>query len=92
MCSLINQCVCIYIAIDATNIVFGAGTIDPWHALGITNYTGPVAQSTELPVYILGTAHCNDLYAPANSDPESLTTAREVIANQVANWLVANKK
>jgi len=74
-------------AIDATNVIFGAGTIDPWHALGITNYTGSVAQPTEYPVYILGTAHCNDLYAPSNSDPESLTVAREVIANQVAKWL-----
>lgn len=75
-------------AIDATNVVFAAGTIDPWHALGVTNYTVPaLPQETEYPVYILGTAHCNDLYAPASSDPESLVIAREVIANHVAKWV-----
>ena len=74
-------------AIDATNIVFAAGTIDPWHALGVTNYTHPLPESTEYPVYILGTAHCNDLYAPASSDPESLTSAREVIASHFAKWV-----
>lgn len=73
--------------IDATNIVFSAGTIDPWHALGVTNFTTSLPQLTEYPVYILGTAHCNDLYAPANSDPMSLTIAREVITEHVAKWL-----
>jgi len=73
--------------IDATNIVFAAGTIDPWHALGVTNYTSALPQSTEYPVYILGTAHCNDLYAPASTDPASLVIAREVIAGHVAKWV-----
>lgn len=73
--------------IDATNIAFSAGTIDPWHALGVTNYTSSLPQSTEYPVYILGTAHCNDLYAPANSDPTSLVNAREVIADHISKWL-----
>jgi hypothetical protein len=72
--------------IEGTNIVFPSGTIDPWHALGVTNTT-VLPQSTEESVYILGTAHCNDLYAPANSDPASLTQAREIIAAHVAKWL-----
>lgn len=63
------------------------GTIDPWHALGVTNSTPPLPQPTEHPLYILGTAHCNDLYAPANSDPQSLTDARNTIAQQVSAWL-----
>lgn len=73
--------------IDATNVLFAAGTIDPWHALGETNSTGPLSQMTEKVVYIEGTAHCHDLYAPANSDPAALTFAREEIAKQVASWL-----
>lgn len=73
--------------IDATNVIFSAGTIDPWHALGVTNYTGALAQPTEYPVYILGTAHCNDLYAPKGTDPESLTIARENIASYIAKWV-----
>mmetsp|Transcript_10790 Transcript_10790/g.16409 ORF Transcript_10790/g.16409 Transcript_10790/m.16409 type:complete len:496 (-) Transcript_10790:218-1705(-) len=75
------------IHIDGTDIIFPAGTIDPWHALGITNSTPPLPQPTEKELYILGTAHCNDLYAPANSDPQSLTDARAVIADQVALWV-----
>ncbi len=74
------------IRISGTNIIFPAGTIDPWHALGETNST-TLANPTEHALYILGTAHCHDLYAPANSDPESLTYARQVIAEQVTKWL-----
>lgn len=75
--------------LDATNIVFTSGTIDPWHALGITNYTNTLPQyPSELPVYILGTAHCNDLYAPnPSSDPPSLVYAREIVAKKVNQWL-----
>ncbi|CAM9203301.1 unnamed protein product, partial [Ectocarpus fasciculatus] len=75
------------ISIAGTNIIFPAGTIDPWHALGETNSTVPLANPTENALYILGTAHCNDLYAAASSDPASLTYARQVIAEQVTKWL-----
>lgn len=75
------------IQIAGTNIVFPSGTVDPWHALGVTNTTGNMAQKSEQQVYIEGTAHCKDLYAPASSDPPSLTFARQVIAEQVAKWL-----
>ena len=74
------------VAIDGTDIVFPAGTIDPWHALGVTNTT-VLPQPTEQALYMLGTAHCADLYAPANDDPASLTSAREVIAAQVSAWV-----
>lgn len=74
------------IAIDGTDIVFPAGTIDPWHALGVTNST-QLQQESERSLYMLGTAHCADLYKPANDDPESLINAREVIAAQVTAWV-----
>ncbi len=75
--------------IDASRIVFSSGTIDPWHALGVTNYTHTLPQyPSELPVYILGTAHCNDLYASnPQSDPPSLVEAREIEAQEVNKWL-----
>eukprot|EP01035_Chromulina_nebulosa_P018500 gene18500-24217_t len=73
--------------VAGTNIVFPSGTIDPWHALGVTNSTPALTQSTEQPVFILGTAHCKDMYSPASSDPSSLTYAREVISNNVNIWL-----
>lgn len=75
------------IHIDGTNIVFPSGTIDPWHALGVSNTTAALPEESERKIYIEGTAHCNDLYAPANSDPQSLTDARQIIANQVKAWL-----
>jgi hypothetical protein len=73
--------------IAGTNIALVSGTIDPWHALGVTNYTAALPQATEQSVYIEATAHCSDLYAPANSDPASLTYARTVIAGLVSKWL-----
>ena len=74
--------------IDVTNVVFTSGTIDPWHALGVTNYTQPLPQyPSSLPVYILGTAHCNDLKAPKDTDPESLVAAREIVAEYVNKWV-----
>jgi hypothetical protein len=75
------------ISIEGTNIVFPSGSIDPWHALGVTNETTTLSQMTETPLYILGTAHCNDLYAPSTTDPESLTSARNVINQTVTLWL-----
>lgn len=73
--------------IAGTNILFPSGTIDPWHALGVSNTTAKLPQTSETPVYIEGTAHCADLYKPANSDPASLTFARQVIAKTVAEWV-----
>eukprot|EP00605_Chrysophyceae_sp_TOSAG23-4_P001430 GSChrysophyteH1.ASY1.ANO1.1558.1 assembled CDS len=74
--------------IDASRIVFTSGSIDPWHALGVTNFTATLPQMSEQPVYIRGTAHCNDLYAPnAATDPESLVHAREIVAEKVTEWL-----
>ncbi len=73
--------------IEGTNIIFPSGTIDPWHALGVTNSTPTLPQASEEPLYILGTAHCHDLYAPSPSDPPTLTYARSVIADTVSQWL-----
>jgi hypothetical protein len=76
------------LSISGTNIIFPSGTIDPWHALGVTNYTAnKLPQASEQSLYIDGTAHCNDLYAPASSDSIDLSNARQTIANQVAEWL-----
>ena len=74
--------------IEGTNILFPSGTIDPWHALGVTNSTRFNSNLNEVPVFILGTAHCNDLYAPnADTDPASLTQAREVISEHIDKLL-----
>jgi len=71
---------------DSSKIVYTSGTIDPWHFLGVTNYT-EASKNKDSVVYIQGTAHCADLYSAANSDPESLTFARQVVAEKVKGFL-----
>ena len=66
-----------------TNIVFPNGSIDPWHALGITQ-----SISESLPaIYINGTAHCANMYPPSSDDPQGLTDARAEITKLVGMWL-----
>lgn len=72
-----------------TRILLPNGSIDPWHALGITDQT-PVADPSEIPVYIQGTAHCADVYAPAAQDVPALTAARLKIAGVVNAWLTSS--
>jgi hypothetical protein len=75
--------------IDATNVIFPSGSIDPWHALGITEYMDSMEQDSEIPLFIVGTSHCADLPTPAPYDPPSLTEARASIATAVTGWLSA---
>jgi len=72
--------------IYGSNIAFPTGTIDPWHAIGVTNSTD-LPDDSEVSVFIVGTAHCADMYSPKPTDPETLTAARSVIAEQVNSWL-----
>lgn len=77
--------------ISGTNIVFPAGTIDPWHALGVTNATKDyLPEETELSVYILGTSHCQDMYKPSPSDSAPLAAAKTTIMNTVGLWLTGS--
>lgn len=73
--------------IDATNVIFPSGSIDPWHALGITEDMDSLSQESEIPLFIVGTSHCADLPTPAPYDPPSLTDARASIATAVNGWL-----
>jgi hypothetical protein len=75
------------VSIAANNIVFSSGSIDPWHALGVTEDIKEMATSSEIPLYIVGTSHCQDLKAPKDSDPKTLTDARKVISKHVNKWL-----
>jgi len=70
------------LALKLDRVVFPNGSIDPWHALGMTtNSTGNV------PVYIQGTAHCADMYAPSEKDSTELIAARRIIENYLTLWL-----
>ncbi|KAL0973367.1 hypothetical protein UPYG_G00202530 [Umbra pygmaea] len=69
--------------IHATRIVFPNGSLDPWHALGITS-----SITEDLPaVFIKGTAHCANMYPARAEDLPQLTLAREHIFQILQDWL-----
>jgi hypothetical protein len=60
------------------------------NASGVTESTTSLSEPSLTPLYIVGTSHCADLYQPRSYDPETLTAARVVIADQVDLWLSAD--
>ncbi|OQR76365.1 putative serine protease K12H4.7-like [Tropilaelaps mercedesae] len=66
------------------NVTFPNGSIDPWHAIGILhNLSDDVTAN-----YIIGTAHCADMYPPADTDDYTLKEGRAKIEAQVTKWLL----
>ncbi|KAM4589491.1 thymus-specific serine protease isoform 1-T1 [Fundulus diaphanus] len=69
--------------IRSSRIVFPNGSIDPWHALGITQDI-----TAELPaVFIKGTAHCANMYPARSQDLPQLSEARDRIFLLLQRWL-----
>merc|ERR1719483_1904450 len=69
--------------ISVTNVVFVHGSLDPWHALGVTEDV-----SKDAPVIIIeGTSHCANLYPAAEDDPQGLKDARKKIGNLIGLWI-----
>ncbi|XP_053176096.1 thymus-specific serine protease [Scomber japonicus] len=69
--------------IRSTRIVFPNGSIDPWHALGITQDI-----TAYLPaVFIKGTAHCANMYPARPQDLPQLTLARDHVFLLLQQWL-----
>ncbi|KAK5642960.1 hypothetical protein RI129_009127 [Pyrocoelia pectoralis] len=69
--------------IDVSNVVFVHGSIDPWHALGITKTREQRAPA----IYIEGTAHCANMYPKSDKDLPQLKAAREEIAEHIDTWI-----
>ncbi|CAH1366832.1 hypothetical protein MTP99_008111 [Tenebrio molitor] len=69
--------------IEVSNVVFVHGSIDPWHALGITKTVDQGAPA----IYIEGTAHCANMYPPTDTDLPQLKAAREQIDELIGSWL-----
>uniref|UniRef100_A0A224Z7T1 Thymus specific serine protease n=1 Tax=Rhipicephalus zambeziensis TaxID=60191 RepID=A0A224Z7T1_9ACAR len=67
------------------NVTFPNGSIDPWHALGVTK---DLARDVTA-IFINGTAHCADMYPPSEHDVPELTRAREQIEYLVGKWVGA---
>lgn len=73
--------------IGAYRVMFIHGSVDPWHALGITESSKPRTPA----VYIEGTAHCANMYPPSPNDNEELKNARIDIHNHIGNWLMRDE-
>lgn len=71
------------LGIEATNVVFVHGSIDPWHALGITKTESNGAPA----IYITGTAHCANMYPKSENDLPELKAARQQIAQYIDSWI-----
>ncbi|ROT84132.1 putative serine protease F56F10.1 [Penaeus vannamei] len=69
--------------LKVTRVVFPNGSIDPWHALGITDDLSPEATA----IFINGTAHCANMYPEKEDDPPQLLHAREQVFNHIQKWL-----
>ncbi|KAB0797058.1 hypothetical protein PPYR_11119 [Photinus pyralis] len=69
--------------IDVSNVVFVHGSIDPWHALGITKTREQRAPA----IYIEGTAHCANMYPKSEKDLPQLKAARVEIAEHIDAWI-----
>ena len=70
---------------SVTNIVFPNGSIDPWHALGVTTNIS----DSLVAIFINGTAHCANMYPASPNDPPQLVKARDQISAIIQVWLTS---
>lgn len=67
----------------ASNIIFSNGSLDPWQAGGVLEHV-----SDEVVIlYIENSAHHLDLRLPNEADPQTLTDARTVEMETIAQWI-----
>eukprot|EP00096_Caligus_rogercresseyi_P009056 TRINITY_DN3006_c0_g1_i1.p1 TRINITY_DN3006_c0_g1~~TRINITY_DN3006_c0_g1_i1.p1 ORF type:complete len:501 (-),score=82.80 TRINITY_DN3006_c0_g1_i1:279-1751(-) len=66
-----------------SNIVYVHGSFDPWHAMGITQDLSEDATA----IFIIGTAHCANMYPESPEDPQQLKDARKKILALIQKWL-----
>ncbi|XP_015116043.1 putative serine protease K12H4.7 [Diachasma alloeum] len=69
--------------LEVTNVVYVHGSIDPWHALGITKSSNPNTPA----FYINGTAHCANMYPASEHDIPELVEVRKKVGNIIGQWL-----
>ncbi|KAL4235486.1 Thymus-specific serine protease [Mactra antiquata] len=69
--------------ISVTKVVFPNGSVDPWHAMGVTKDISSDATA----IYINGTAHCANMYPARESDLPELVAARKHIADLIYKWI-----
>lgn len=72
--------------ISASRIVYVHGSVDPWHALGITD-PHQVSGKDSGVIFVKGTAHCANMYPSSPRDLPSLIAARIEVARYLSAWL-----
>ena len=68
---------------NASNIIFSNGTLDPWHAGGVLDQVSDACIS----IYIENSAHHLDLRLPNEADPQTLTDARQTETEWIAKFI-----
>ena len=68
---------------NASNIIFSNGTLDPWHAGGVLDQVSDECIS----IYIENSAHHLDLRLPNEADPQTLTDARQTETEWIAKFI-----
>jgi len=71
------------LASSVTNVAFIHGSLDPWHALGITHSTNQLAPAILIP----GTSHCANLYPETEDDSKALIEARTMVGQLIGQWI-----
>ncbi|CAK1554854.1 unnamed protein product [Leptosia nina] len=69
--------------ITAPKVVYVHGSVDPWHALGMTKTRANDAPA----IFVKGSAHCADMYPGRDSDIAELVRARESVEILLSQWL-----
>ena len=70
-------------SLSAKRVVLVNGSIDPWHAMGVTESAEPDRPA----IFINGTAHCANMYPARPEDLPELTAARQEIGRLIGQWL-----
>ncbi|XP_059055220.1 putative serine protease K12H4.7 isoform X1 [Achroia grisella] len=71
------------LGISVSRVVFVHGSVDPWHALGVTT-----TETNDTPaIYIHGTAHCANMYPSSDKDSSELVEARVEIEQYLSSWI-----
>ncbi|XP_026500280.2 putative serine protease K12H4.7 [Vanessa tameamea] len=71
------------LTIGVKRVAYIHGSVDPWHALGMTTTEEEDAPA----IFIKGTAHCANMYPPSASDSAQLLEARTEIRQYLELWL-----
>jgi len=69
--------------LKVSRVVFPNGSVDPWHALGVTQDLSEDSTA----IFINGTAHCANMYPASADDLPQLKEAREKVFTIITKWL-----